>query len=92
MMTFPETAFATAALRVFTGVQTAFDIPDEPLKRPYMPLGPAVRYLTAARLFPRTEGSPVLFTGDRWLQWRPWLGSFGALARDPTGIDDWNPQ
>ncbi len=37
--------------------------------------------LTAARLFPGTEGAPVLFTGDRWLQWRPWVGSFGALSR-----------
>src|SRR5690606_17276500 len=30
---------------------TAFDIPDEPLRRPDKPLGPVVRYLTAARLF-----------------------------------------
>jgi multidrug efflux system outer membrane protein len=44
-------AFAGAALRFFTGVQTAFDIPDEPLKKPETPLGPVVRYLTAARLF-----------------------------------------
>jgi multidrug efflux system outer membrane protein len=44
-------AFAIAALRFLTGVQTAFDIPDEPLKVPEMPLGPVVRYLTAARLF-----------------------------------------
>jgi multidrug efflux system outer membrane protein len=43
--------FASAALRFFTGVQTAFDIPDEPLKRSETPLGPVVRYLTAARLF-----------------------------------------
>ncbi len=43
--------FATAALRFLTGVQTNFDIPDEPLKRPDVPLGPVVRYLTAARLF-----------------------------------------
>lgn len=43
--------FASAALRFFTGVQTAFDIPDEPLKKPETPLGPVVRYLTAARLF-----------------------------------------
>jgi outer membrane protein TolC len=43
--------YADAALRFFTGVQTAFDIPDEPLKRPDTPLGPVVRYLTAARLF-----------------------------------------
>lgn len=43
--------FATAALRFFTGVQTAFDIVDEPLKRPEIILGPVIRYLTAARLF-----------------------------------------
>lgn len=44
-------AFASAALRFLTGVQTAFEIPDEPLKRPDVTLGPIVRYLTAARLF-----------------------------------------
>jgi outer membrane protein TolC len=44
-------AFAIAGLRFLTGVQTAFDIPDEPLKRPDTNIGPVVRYLTAARLF-----------------------------------------
>lgn len=44
-------AFASAALRFLTGVQTAFDIPDEPLERPEATIGPVVRYLTAARLF-----------------------------------------
>jgi outer membrane protein TolC len=44
-------AFAIAALRFLTGVQSAFDIPDEPLKRPETAIGPVVRYLTAARLF-----------------------------------------
>jgi multidrug efflux system outer membrane protein len=43
--------FGIAALRFMTGVQTAFDIPDEPLKRPVNTLGPVSRYLTAARLF-----------------------------------------
>jgi outer membrane protein TolC len=46
-----QQAFAIAALRFLTGVQTAFDIPDEPLKRPDTSIGPIVRYLTAARLF-----------------------------------------
>ncbi len=47
-----QQAFAVAALRFLTGVQTAFDIPDEPLKRPdTSTIGPVVRYLTAARLF-----------------------------------------
>jgi multidrug efflux system outer membrane protein len=44
-------AFALAGLRFLTGVQNAFDIPDEPLKRPNTTVGPVVRYLTAARLF-----------------------------------------
>jgi len=44
-------AFTNAALRFLTGVQSGFDIPDEPLKRPDNALGPVVRYLTAARLF-----------------------------------------
>jgi outer membrane protein, multidrug efflux system len=44
-------AVTMAGLRFLTGVQTAFDIPDEPLKRPELTLGPVVRYLSAARLF-----------------------------------------
>ena len=43
--------YAHAGLRFLTGVQSAFDIPDEPLKKPNITIGPVVRYLTAARLF-----------------------------------------
>ena len=43
--------FAMAALRFYTGVQSSFDIPDEPLKRPDVPFAPLVRYLAAARIF-----------------------------------------
>ena len=43
--------FAMAALRFMTGIQTDFDIPDEPLKPPTVPLTSVVRYLGAARLF-----------------------------------------
>ena len=43
--------YALAALRFFTGLQTAIEIPDEPLKAPDVPLAPVVRYLGAARLF-----------------------------------------
>ncbi len=32
------------------------------------------------RLFPGSAGSPVLFTGDKWLRWQPWLGEFGVMA------------
>lgn len=30
--------------------------------------------LTKVRLFPGTNGSPLLWTGDRWLRWDPWTG------------------
>jgi outer membrane protein TolC len=43
--------YASAALRFLTGIETDFDIPDEPIKRPDEALGPVVRYLTAARMF-----------------------------------------
>jgi outer membrane protein TolC len=44
-------SFALAALRFMTGIQTAFDVPDEPLKRPNRPLVGVTQYLTSARLF-----------------------------------------
>jgi outer membrane protein TolC len=43
--------YAMAALRFLTGIQTAFDVPDEPLKRPDRPLVDMAQYLAAARLF-----------------------------------------
>jgi outer membrane protein TolC len=43
--------FALAALRFMTGVQSSFDVPDEPLRRPDRPLVALARYLDAARLF-----------------------------------------
>lgn len=30
-------------------------------------------------LFGGAQGAPVLWTGDRWLQWQPYAGVFGAL-------------
>ncbi|HEY1960328.1 MAG TPA: TolC family protein [Polyangiaceae bacterium] len=44
-------SYALAALRFLTGVQTDFDVPDVPLKKPDVALAPIVRYLAAARLF-----------------------------------------
>ncbi len=41
--------------------------------------------LKAARLFPGNAGSPVLYTGDRWLRWQPWLGEFGLMAEVASG-------
>jgi multidrug efflux system outer membrane protein len=43
-------AYAIAALRFMTGVQTGFDILDEPLKVPDRPLVSVVQYLEAARV------------------------------------------
>jgi outer membrane protein TolC len=43
-------AYAMAALRFMTGVQTNFDVVDEPLKRPDRPLVAAAQYLEAARV------------------------------------------
>jgi outer membrane protein, multidrug efflux system len=42
---------AITGLRFLTGIQTAFDIPDEPLKRPDVPVASVVQYLSTARLF-----------------------------------------
>jgi outer membrane protein TolC len=41
---------AMSALRFLTGVESGFDVPDEPIKAPSSPLGPVVRYLAAARV------------------------------------------
>jgi len=36
--------------------------------------------LAAPVLFGGAGGAPVLWTGDRWLQWQPYAGSFGPIA------------
>jgi len=43
-------AYAIAALRFMTGVETGFDIPDAPLRRPGRPLVSIAQYLEAARI------------------------------------------
>jgi outer membrane protein, multidrug efflux system len=43
-------AYAMAALRFMTGVQTSFDVPDEPLRLPDRPLVSIAQYLEAARI------------------------------------------
>jgi outer membrane protein TolC len=43
-------AYALAALRFLTGVETGFDVPDEPLRRPDRPLAAIAQYLEAARI------------------------------------------
>lgn len=52
-----------------------------------LPIDPAT--LDVVRLFPGTDGAPVLWTGQRWLRWQPWFGAFqpisDAPARGPRG-------
>jgi outer membrane protein TolC len=43
-------SYALGALRFMTGVQTAFDVVDEPLRRPDRPLVDEAQYLEAARV------------------------------------------
>ncbi len=43
-------AYALGALRLMTGVESGFDVVDEPLKRPERPLVAIVQYLEAARV------------------------------------------
>jgi outer membrane protein TolC len=43
-------AYAVAALRFMTGVETGFDVVDQPLKRPDRPLVGIAQYLEAARV------------------------------------------
>jgi multidrug efflux system outer membrane protein len=43
-------AYALGALRFITGVQTGFDVVDEPLRRPDHPLVSIAQYLAAARI------------------------------------------
>jgi hypothetical protein len=40
--------------------------------------------LDVVRLFPGSEGSPVLWTGRRWLRWSPWIGAFLPIDDAPT--------
>ncbi|MGO8997724.1 MAG: hypothetical protein ACLQVI_30775 [Polyangiaceae bacterium] len=46
--------------------------------------------LTDVSLFAGDEGAPILWTGDRWLIWQPWVNAFASLtsaigAPGPTG-------
>ena len=49
---------------------------------PALPIDPSA--LDRVRLFPGTDGAPVLWTGQRWLRWQPWFGAFQPIADAPT--------
>jgi hypothetical protein len=38
--------------------------------------------LTQVVLYPGSEGSPLLWTGARWLRWSPWGAALTAVSRD----------
>jgi hypothetical protein len=40
--------------------------------------------VTAPILFGGAGGAPVLWTGDRWLRWQPWQGTFESLGVPDT--------
>jgi hypothetical protein len=47
--------------------------------------------LTQPVLFGGAAGAPLLWTGDRWLRWQPWQGSFGdadVLDNAPASISE----
>jgi hypothetical protein len=44
------------------------------------PATPVDGALAQPVLFGGAGGAPVLWTGDRWLRWQPWSGSFAALG------------
>ncbi len=44
--------------------------------------------LTKVRLFPGNGGAPLLWTGDRWLRWQPWVSEFGPETAPAEGPDD----
>jgi hypothetical protein len=47
--------------------------------------------LTQPVLFGGAGGAPLLWTGDRWLRWQPWQGSFGdadVLDSTPASVSE----
>ena len=53
----------------------------------FEPASPVAGALSRPVLFGGAGGAPVLWTGDRWLRWQPWLGAFGPLGSiDAPGL------
>ena len=48
--------------------------------------GIPVQDLEFVRLFPASDGAPLLFTGRRWLRWQPWFGAFQQLLDAPEPV------
>ncbi|MBX3186010.1 MAG: hypothetical protein KF819_03300, partial [Labilithrix sp.] len=57
---------------------TVWVISADGTPEPGNPIDPAT--LDMVRLFPGTEGAPVLWTGRRWMRWDPWFSVFLPIA------------
>jgi hypothetical protein len=60
-----------------TGFQNVWVIDASGTLEPAAPVPPP---MASPVLFGGAGGAPVLWTGDRWLQWQPYGGSFGAIS------------
>ena len=80
-----EAGGALAVVRPATGVtdfSTVYVISADGTIEAAVPIDPMV--LDSVRLFPGTDGAPVLWTGQRWLRWQPWFGAFQPIPDAPT--------
>lgn len=79
-----EAGGALALVRPATGVtdfNTVWVISADGTLEAAVPIDPST--LDRLRLFPGTDGAPVLWTGQRWLRWQPWFGAFQPIADAP---------
>jgi hypothetical protein len=80
-----EAGGALAVVRPATGVtdfNTVWVISADGTLEAALPIDPTT--LDHLRLFPGTDGAPVLWTGGRWLRWQPWFGAFQPIADAPS--------
>lgn len=80
-----EAGGALAVVRPATGVtdfNTVWVISADGTLEAALPIDPTT--LDHLRLFPGTDGAPVLWTGQRWLRWQPWFGAFQPIADAPS--------
>lgn len=77
---------ALAVVRPQEGVtdfSTVWVISADGTLEPGLPIDPTTLE-PGIRLFPGTDGAPVLWTGHRWLRWQPWFGAFQPIPDAPT--------
>jgi hypothetical protein len=62
--------------------KTVWVISAEGTVEPGLPIDPTT--LETVRLFAGEDGSPVLWTGRRWMRWQPWFGAFQPIGGAPS--------